>query len=55
MRAGNAKVNAALEKTSMAEQEETGKNYKRAFELYKEAVELLMPVAEGICQLSQTV
>lgn len=35
-------------KASMAEQEEAGRNFKRAFELYKESVELLMSVAEGM-------
>lgn len=48
LKTSNAKVKAALSKTNMAEQEESSKNYKHAFELYKEAVELLMPVAEGI-------
>lgn len=40
-------VKAALVKASMAEQEEAKKDYKRAFDLYKEAVEIMMPIAEG--------
>ena len=47
MKANNANIKAALAKASLAEQEEIGKNYKRAFDLYKEAVEILMPIAEG--------
>lgn len=48
LKTSNASVKAALAKTSMAEQQESSKNYKLAFGLYKEAVELLMPVAEGM-------
>ena len=40
-------VKAALVKASMAEQEEAKKDYKHAFDLYKEVVEILMPIAEG--------
>lgn len=49
MKAKNTSIKAALAKAGLAEQEEIGKNYKRAFDLYKEAVEILMPIAEGMC------
>ena len=39
---------SALMKADMAEHEENSKNFKRAFELYEEAVELLIPVTEGM-------
>ena len=42
-------MKAAFLKANTAEQEESRKNYKAAFELYKEAVEILMPVAEREC------
>lgn len=47
MKAQNPHLKAAFMKASMAEQEEAHKHYKLAIDLYKEAVELLIPVAEG--------
>lgn len=44
----NSAVKAALIKASMAEQEEASKNFRHAFDLYQKAVELLIPVVEGI-------
>lgn len=44
----NSHVKLAIMKANLAEQEEAKKNFKRAFDLYKEAVEILMPIAEGI-------
>lgn len=48
MKAENPYVKSALMKATMAEQEETSRNFKRAFDLYKEAVEMLIPIAEGM-------
>lgn len=47
IKTSNSSVKAALMKASVAEQEESSRNYKRAFDLYKGAVEILMPIAEG--------
>lgn len=46
IKTSNSSVKAALMKASVAEQEESSRNYKRAFDLYKGAVEILMPIAE---------
>ncbi len=51
MKANNPALKSALMKASKAEDEEGEKNYKRAFQLYKESVEILIPVAEGMCNI----
>ena len=48
MKFQNPYLKSAFMKADMAEQEEAHKNYKRAIDLYKEAVELLIPIAEGL-------
>lgn len=48
MKTENPYVKSAFRKADMAEQSEARKNFKCAFDLYKEAVELLIPVAEGV-------
>ena len=48
MKFQNPYLKSAFMKADMAEQEESRKNFKRAIDLYKEAVELLIPVAEGM-------
>ena len=47
MKSQNPYLKSAFTKVSMAEEEEARKNYKHAIDLYKEAVELLIPIAEG--------
>lgn len=47
-------LKSALTKASMAEQEEINMKFKSAFDLYKEAVEVLIPIAEGIIMIKDS-
>ena len=47
MKAENPKLSAALIKAKLADEMELLQDYKKAFELYKEAVAILIPLTDG--------
>ena len=51
MQADNPKLKAAIVKARNAEEEEARQRYKVAFELYKDAVAILIPLINGTSNL----
>ena len=47
MKAENPKLSAALFKARLADEMELQQDYKKAFELYREAVGILIPLSGG--------